>query len=305
MPIIIPQNLPAGDVLEKEKIFVMNEYRAMHQDIRPLKIAIVNLMPNKSLTETQLLRMLSNFPLQIEIDLIYTETYKSKNTPEEHLQAFYKTFSEIKEVKYDGMIITGAPVEKMRFGDVVYWNELKQIMDFSKTNVTSTFHICWAAQAALYHHYRIHNFILEEKLFGVFKHKVNNKHCDLLRGYDDEFWVPHSRHTEVYRHEVEAIAELEILAESETAGIYLIGSRDGKQIFAMGHSEYDSFTLKDEYVRDVQKGEDIRVPHNYFPGDNPEKDPVVRWKGHGSLLFANWLNYYVYQITPFDLYAQE
>ncbi len=302
MPIIIPQNLPARDVLEKENIFVMNEYRAQHQDIRPLKIAIVNLMPNKSLTETQLLRMLSNFPLQIEIDLIYTETYKSKNTPEEHLQAFYKTFNEIRELKYDGMIITGAPVEKMRFGDVAYWDELKQIMDFSKTNVTSTFHICWAAQAALYHHYRIHNFILEEKLFGVFKHKVNNKHCDLLRGYDDEFWVPHSRHTEVYRHEIEDIPELEILAESEEGGIYLIGSRDGKQIFAMGHSEYDSFTLKDEYARDNQKGDQIAIPKNYFPNDDPAQEPVVRWKGHGSLLFANWLNYYVYQITPYDLY---
>lgn len=303
MPIIIPQNLPARDVLVNENIFVMNEYRALHQDIRPLKIAIVNLMPNKSVTETQLLRMLSNFPLQIEIDLIYTETYKSKNTPEEHLKTFYKTFSEIKHLKYDGMIITGAPVEKMRFGDVAYWDELKEIMDFSKTNVTSTFHICWAAQAALYHHYRIHNFILEEKLFGVFKHKVNNKQCELLRGYDDEFWVPHSRHTEVYRHEIEAIEELEILSESDEAGIYLVASRDGKQIFAMGHSEYDSYTLKDEYVRDKEKGENIRLPKNYFPEDDPSKDPVVRWKGHGSLLFSNWLNYYVYQITPYDLYA--
>lgn len=303
MPIIIPQNLPARDVLEKENIFVMNEYRALTQDIRPLKIAIVNLMPNKSVTETQLLRMLSNFPLQIEIDLIYTETYKSKNTPEEHLKTFYKTFSEIKHLKYDGMIITGAPVEKMRFGDVAYWEELKEIMDFSKTNVTSTFHICWAAQAALYHHYRVHNYILDEKLFGVFKHRVNNKRCELLRGYDDEFWVPHSRHTEVYRHEIEAIEELEILAESDEAGIYLVGSRDGKQIFAMGHSEYDAYTLKDEYVRDKQKGENIKLPKNYFPDDDPSKEPVVRWKGHGSLLFANWLNYYVYQITPYDLYA--
>lgn len=303
MPIIVPQNLPARDVLEKENIFVMNESRAMHQDIRPLRIAIVNLMPNKSLTETQLLRMLSNFPLQIEIDLIYTETYKSKNTPEEHLQAFYKTFSEIKDFKYDGMIITGAPVEKMRFGDVAYWEELKMIMDFSKTNVTSTYHICWAAQAALYHHYRVHNFILEEKLFGVFKHTVNNKQCELLRGYDDEFWVPHSRHTEVYRHEIEAIPELEILSESEEAGIYLVGSKDGKQIFSMGHSEYDVYTLKDEYIRDKEKGENINLPKHYFPDDNPDNEPIVKWKGHGSLLFANWLNYYVYQITPYDLYA--
>lgn len=303
MPIIIPQNLPARDVLEKENIFVMNEYRALTQDIRPLKIAIVNLMPNKSVTETQLLRMLSNFPLQIEIDLIYTETYQCKNTPEEHLKTFYKTFSEIKHLKYDGMIITGAPVERMRFGDVAYWEELKEIMNYSKTNVTSTFHICWAAQAALYHHYRVHNYILEEKLFGVFKHRVNNRRCELLRGYDDEFWVPHSRHTEVYRHEIEAIDELEILAESDEAGIYLVASRDGKQIFAMGHSEYDAYTLKDEYVRDLQKGENIRMPKNYFPDDDPNKEPVVRWKGHGSLLFANWLNYYVYQITPYDLYA--
>ncbi|HZK42913.1 MAG TPA: homoserine O-succinyltransferase [Syntrophomonadaceae bacterium] len=303
MPIIIPQNLPAGKILKKENIFVMNDDRALHQDIRPLRIAIVNLMPNKSLTETQLLRILSNFPLQLKIDLVYTETYKSKTTPEEHLETFYKTFSEIKDYKYDGMIITGAPIEKMRFGDVTYWSELKEIMDYSKANVTSTFHICWAAQAALYHHYRVHNYILEEKHFGVFKHRVRNPQCELLRGYDDEFWVPHSCHTEVNREEVEAIDELEILSDSEEAGIYLIGSRDGSQFFSMGHSEYDANTLKDEYVRDLKKGEDIAIPKNYFPDDDVNQAPIVRWKGHGSLLFGNWLNYYVYQITPYDLYA--
>lgn len=303
MPIIIPHNLPARDTLEKENIFVMNEYRAMHQDIRPLKIAILNLMPVKSVTETQLLRMLSNFPLQIEIDLVSTETYQSKNTPEEHLQTFYKTFSDIKHNKYDGMIITGAPVEKMRFGDVAYWEELKEIMDYTVKNVTSTYHICWAAQAALYHHYRIHNYQLPEKMFGVFAHTINNPQNELMRGLDDVFYIPHSRHTEIRKEEILKIPELEILAESEEAGIALLASRDGKQIFAMGHSEYDAYTLKTEYERDVQKGEFIKIPCNYFPDDDVRREPIVRWRSHGSLLFSNWLNYYVYQLTPYDLYA--
>lgn len=303
MPIIIPQNLPASDILARENIFVMNEYRAMHQDIRPLKIAILNLMPIKTVTETQLLRMLSNFPIQIEIDLLTTETYQSKHTPQEHLKTFYKTFRDIKHLKYDGMIITGAPVEKMRFGDVAYWKELKEIMDYTVENVTSTFHICWAAQAALYHHYGIHNYILPEKMFGVFKHHINNRQCELMRGLDDEVFIPHSRHTEVHREEVEKVAELEILLESDEAGVALVMSRDGRQIFAMGHSEYDAYTLRDEYERDVKKGEKINIPQNYFVDDDPGKDVIVRWRSHGSLIFTNWLNYYVYQITPYDLYA--
>ena len=247
MPIIIPQSLPARDVLVNENIFVMNDCRAMHQDIRPLRIAILNLMPDKATTETQLLRILSNFPLQITIDLISTETYKCQHTPEDHLQSFYRTFSDIKNEKYDGMIITGAPVEKLRFGDVLYWEEFKEIMDYTVTHVTSTFHICWAAQAALYHHYGIHNYLLPEKLSGIFRHQVNNKKCELLRGSDDEFFVPHSRHTEVRREEIAKVPELEILSESDQAGIYLIASRDGKQVFASGHSEYETDTLKKEY----------------------------------------------------------
>lgn len=303
MPIIIPENLPAADILASENIFVMNEYRALHQDIRPLRIAILNLMPIKTVTETQLLRMLSNFPIQIEIDLLTTETYQSKHTPAEHLKTFYKTFSDIKHLKYDGMIITGAPVEKMRFGDVAYWKELKEIMDYTVENVTSTFHICWAAQAALYHHYGIHNYLLPEKMFGVFKHRINNPRCELMRGLDDEVFIPHSRHTEVHREEIEKVPELEILLESDEAGVALVISKDGRQVFAMGHSEYDAYTLKEEYERDIRKGEPINIPRHYFIDDDPNKDVIVRWRSHGSLIFTNWLNYYVYQLTPYDLYA--
>ena len=304
MPIIIPQDLPAADVLERENIFVMTEHRAVHQDIRPLNIAIVNLMPDKITTETQLLRMLSNYPLQIDVDLVFTESYPCSHTPVEHLRSFYKSFSQIKKKKYDGMIITGAPVEKLRFGDVFYWEELKEIMDYSRENVTSTFHICWAAQAALYHHYGIHNYLLPRKLFGVFPHRVNKPTCELLRGFDDTFYVPHSRHTEIRREEVEEIKDLEILAESEEAGIYLLATRDGGQIFANGHPDSDADTLRKEYLRDIEKDQEIDVPRNYFPGNNPDVDPLVRWKAHGNLLFSNWLNYYVYQVTPYDLYAQ-
>ena len=305
MPIIIPPNLPAANTLIKENIFVMNQPRAVHQDIRPLEMAIVNLMPLKSVTETQLLRLLSNFPLQMNIDLINTETYTSQHTPVEYLKTFYKTFSEIKGKKYDGMIITGAPVEKMRFGDVAYWQELTAIMDYTRDNVTSTFHICWAAQAALYYHYGIHNYLLPRKMFGVFKHTVNNRHCELLRGFDDEFWVPHSRYTEIKREEIEQVPDLEILSESEEAGVYLVASKDKKYIFVTGHSEYDSNTLKQEYERDLARGEDIQLPRNTFPNDDPQQEPVVRWRSHANLLFNNWLNYYVYQVTPYDLYADE
>lgn len=301
MPIIIPANLPATDTLINENIFVMNQPRAIRQDIRPLKIAIVNLMPQKSVTETQLLRLLSNFPLHIEIVLVNTETYKCQHTPEEHLETFYTSFSRIKNEKFDGMIITGAPVEKMPFGDVAYWDELKEIMDYTRENVTSTFHICWAAQAALYHHYGIHNYQLDKKTFGVFRHRINNKKCQLLQGFDDEFFVPHSRHTDVLREEIAEVDELEILAESDEAGVYLVASRDGKYVFATGHSEYDSNTLKLEYERDLSRGDDIQVPINCFPNDDPSLDPLVRWRSHANLLFNNWLNYYVYQVTPYDI----
>lgn len=303
MPLIIPQNLPAADILENENIFVMKKSRAIHQDIRPLKIGIVNLMPAKTVTETHLLRMLSNFPLQLEVDLINTESYTPKNTTEEHLKTFYKTFNDIKSEKYDGMIITGAPVEKMRFGDVAYWEEFEKIMDFTVQNVTSTFHICWAAQAALYYHYGIHNYQLDEKLFGVFSHRVNNKKCELLRGSDDEFYVPHSRHTEIRKEDIDKIPELEIISDSLNAGVYLVASKNKKYVFANGHSEYDAFTLKLEYERDLQQNKNIKLPENYFPNDDPSQDPIVKWRSHGNLLFSNWLNYYVYQTTPYDLYA--
>lgn len=304
MPIIVPQDLPAAETLIKENIFVMNESRAIHQDIRPLRIAIVNLMPNKSVTETQLLRLLSNFPLQLEIYLITTETYQPKNTPPEHLETFYKSFNDIKNEKFDGMIITGAPVEKLRFGDVLYWQEFKELMNYTKDNVTSTFHICWAAQAAMYYHYGIHNYLLDDKLFGVFPHKLNARNYDLVKGFDDEFYVPHSRWTDVKREEILEVPELEIIAESEGAGVYLVASKDGKYIFSTGHSEYDTDSLKGEYERDINKGMNIEVPINYFPNDDPTKPPLTKWKSHANLLFSNWLNYYVYQVTPYDLYGK-
>lgn len=302
MPIVIPQHLPAADILEQENIFVMNELRAVHQDIRPLRIGILNLMPNKAATETQLLRQLSNFPVQLEIILISTGSYTSAHTPAQHLQSFYRTFREVREERFDGLIITGAPVEKLRFGDVHYWKELKGIMDWTLTHVTSTFHICWAAQAALYHHYGVHNELLKHKRFGVFKHRVADPHQDLVRGFDDEFWVPHSRHTENRRADIAAVGDLQILAESDEAGVYLAASRDKRQVFVSGHSEYEFDTLRTEYERDLLKGEDTGIPCNYFPGDDPTQAPLVRWRSHANLLYANWLNYYVYQETPYDLY---
>ncbi|EPR09507.1 homoserine O-acetyltransferase MetA [Ruminiclostridium papyrosolvens] len=301
MPIRIPDNLPAVETLNSENIFVMSEDRAYHQDIRPLKIAILNIMPTKITTETQLLRLLGNTPLQVEIVLLHPASHMSKNTPEEHLETFYKTFDEIQGEHFDGLIITGAPVEQMPFEDVNYWEELKRIMDWSKKNVYSTLHICWGAQAGLYYHYGIPKRDLPKKMFGVFEHTKIKEHVKLLRGFDDVFFVPHSRHTEITHEDVAMIDKLEILAESKEAGVYLVASKDGRHIFATGHSEYDPYTLKFEYERDVEKGLDIEVPKNYYPGDDPTEEPIVRWRGHGNLLFLNWLNYYVYQETPYDL----
>lgn len=299
MPIKIPNNLPAREILNSENIFVMDEDRAYHQDIRPLKIAILNLMPIKVATENQLLRLLGNTPLQVEITLLYQESYKSKHTPEEHLLNFYSTFSDIKDQKFDGLIITGAPVEQMEFEEVDYWEELTKIMEWSKHNVTSTYHICWAAQAGLYYHYGIPKYPLKEKMFGVFPHKINYKNEKLLRGFDDIFYAPHSRHTEVRKEDFAHKNELHILTESEESGVHIVSSEGGKQIFVMGHSEYDINTLKWEYDRDVAKGLDIAIPRNYYPNDDPSKPPIVLWRGHANLLFSNWLNYYVYQETPY------
>jgi len=301
MPIIIPDNLPATKILSDENIFVMGEYRAVHQDIRELKIAILNLMPTKIVTETQILRLLGNSPLQVEIELLHPKSYRSKNTPEEHLTKFYKTFDEVKDKKFDGLIITGAPVEHLEFEEVVYWEELTEIMDWSVHNVFSTLYLCWGAQAGLYHHFGVPKYPLPKKMFGVFPHTCNRKHVKLLRGFDDVFYVPHSRHTEIRRGDIEKIPELEILAESEIAGIYIVAAKDGRHIFVSGHSEYDPLTLKSEYERDLNKGLPIEIPVNYFPGDDPTREPVVKWRGHANLLFSNWLNYYVYQETPYNL----
>ncbi|MDK2798524.1 MAG: homoserine O-succinyltransferase/O-acetyltransferase [Clostridiales bacterium] len=301
MPIKIPDNLPATEVLNNENIFVMTEKRAIHQDIRPLKIAILNLMPTKITTETQLLRLLGNSPLQVEIELLHTKTYKSKNTSEEHLLTFYKTFEDIEDQKFDGMIITGAPVETLNFEEVDYWEELTQIMNWSVHNVTSTLHICWGAQAGLYHHFNIPKYPLSKKMFGVFSHTICKKNVKLLRGFDDEFFAPHSRYTEIRSEDIDKVSHLDILSVSEVAGLYIVATKDGRQIFVTGHSEYDAETLKQEYERDITKGLNIAVPENYFPNDNPSNPPVVKWRSHANLLFSNWLNYYVYQETPYNL----
>ncbi len=304
MPIKVPEHLPAMDLLSRENIFVMGEERAFHQDIRPLKIVILNLMPRKETTETQLLRLLGNSPLQVDIVLLHIETHLSKNTVQAHMNAFYKSFNDIKEQKFDGMIITGAPIEHLEFEEVTYWEEFQSILDWTKTHVTSTFHICWGAQAGLYHHYGIPKYPLDEKMFGIFKHDVNKSGLNgmqLLRGFDDEFYVPHSRHTEIKRSDIDKHPELEILSESDEAGIYIVLSKDGRQVFVTGHSEYDTLTLKEEYDRDIAKGLSIAVPVDYFPNDDPTLTPVHRWRSHTSLLFQNWLNYYVYQETPYDL----
>ncbi|AFQ42506.1 homoserine O-acetyltransferase MetA [Desulfosporosinus meridiei] len=307
MPIKIPENLPALNILHQENIFVMGEERAFHQDIRPLKIVILNLMPLKQATEIQLLRLLGNSPLQVDIVLLHIESHVSKNTAQEHLDSFYKSFSEIKAQKFDGMIITGAPVEHLDFEEVTYWEEFQTILDWTTTHVTSTIHICWAAQAGLYHHYGIPKYPLAEKMFGIFRHNVNKSGLNgmqLLRGFDDEFYVPHSRHTEVRRSDLEAHPELEILSESSEAGLYLVVSKDGRQVFVTGHSEYDTLTLKEEYDRDIAKGLSIALPKAYFPKDDPTKTPIHNWRSHTNLLFQNWLNYYVYQETPYDLGAR-
>lgn len=301
MPIKIADKLPATKQLSKENIFVMTEKRAAKQDIRPLKIAIVNLMPEKIKTETQLLRLLSNSPLQVEVDLVQMTSHRSKNTSEEHLSSFYKEFGDIKEHKYDGMIITGAPVENIEYEQVDYWDELTAIMEWSKTHVTSTLHICWGAQAGLYYHYGIKKHPLNEKCSGVYKHRVRRRTAKLVRGFDNEFYAPHSRHTEVRTEDIQKIPELEILADSDDAGVYIVTTKKGRQIFVMGHSEYDADTLKNEYFRDLDKGLNPKIPVNYFPDDDPKKKPVVRWRSHAHLLFSNWLNYFVYQITPYNI----
>ena len=301
MPIKIPADLPATETLHNENIFVMTESRALTQDIRPLKILILNLMPTKIATETQLARLLGNSPLQVEPEFLQTASYVPKNTSAEHMIAFYKHFDEVKNNKYDGLIITGAPVEQMPFEEVEYWDELCRIMDWSKTHVHSTFHICWGAQAGLYYHYGIRKYPLDKKLFGVFLHKAEHKRSMLLRGFDDEFWVPHSRHTTVLREDIEKHPELKILASSDEAGIYAVATERGKQIFITGHSEYDADTLKKEYLRDKNAGLPIEVPKNYFPDDDDMKEPIVRWRSHANLIYSNWLNYFVYQITPYNI----
>ena len=301
MPIKIPDKLPATKILNSENIFVLTENKALKQDIRPLKLLILNIMPTKIVTETQLMRLLGNTPLQVEIDLMHMKTHTSKNTPAEHLQAFYKDFDDIKNSKYDGMIITGAPVEKMDFEDVNYWDELKDIMTWSQQNVTSILHICWAAQAGLHFHYGVPKYHLDKKMFGIFEHKVIRKRSKLLRGFDDVFYVPHSRHTEIRKEDVEKISELQILAESDVAGLYIVASKDRRNIFVTGHSEYDADTLHKEYIRDLEAGLPIEVPVNYYPDDDYTKAPKVTWRSHANLLFSNWLNYYVYQSTPYDI----
>ena len=301
MPVRIPDDLPAARQLEEENIFVMTKERAFHQDIRELRIAVLNLMPTKMVTETQLLRLLGNTPLQTDIRFIRMATHESVNTPTEHLDAFYEPLDEILEERFDGLVITGAPVETKPFEDVDYWPELVRLMDWSATHVWSTLHICWGAQAGLYHHYGVPKLPLPEKMFGLFHHRTLDLREPLLRGFDEEFLAPHSRNTEVRARDIEAVPDLKLLAVSDRAGVYLAISRDGRRVFVTGHPEYDRLTLKAEYDRDIAKGLDIKVPRNYYPDDDPSRIPVVRWRGHSNLLFSNWLNYYVYQETPYDL----
>ncbi|SEJ54952.1 homoserine O-succinyltransferase [Propionispira arboris] len=302
MPIKIPNNLPATNILESENIFVMDTDRAYKQDIRPLKILIVNLMPVKSITETQLLRLLGNSPIQVEVDFIYTESYVPQHTSQDYLTEFYGTFAEVRHKKYDGLIITGAPVEQMDFEDVAYWDEICEIMEWSKSHAYSTFHICWGAQAGLYYHYGIKKHAVSPKIFGVYKHHLSVEHEKLFRGFDDEFYVPHSRHTEVRKEDIEKVEALTILSEAEgAAGVYAIANLAKRQFFITGHAEYDPLTLKGEYDRDVKAGMKIEIPQNYYPNDDPTKQPVMKWRSVANLLFANWLNYYVYQETPYNL----
>ena len=301
MPIIIENSLPACAVLESENIFVMTHHRATTQDVRPLRIALLNLMPTKIVTETQILRCLSNTPLQIEINLLQTASHKSTNTPEDHLLKFYQTFDDVRDQYFDGFIITGAPVEKMPFEEVDYWDELVEIMDWTKTHVHSTLHICWAAQAGLYHHYGIEKHLMEKKLAGIYKHHIMHPHDSLLRGFDDVFKAPHSRYTTIYSEDILRHPELTMLAESYEAGPYIVTAKNGRQLFVTGHSEYDKDTLAREYFRDVQKGLNPDVPENYFEHNDPHNEPLLSWRSHSTLLFTNWLNYYVYQSTPYEL----
>ena len=300
MPINVPANLPAIEELKKENIFIMEETRALHQDIRPLRVALLNLMPVKMVTEADLLRSLANTPLQVELDLLYMDEHFSRNTPREHMEVFYKTFDQIRDHRYDGLIITGAPVELLEFEEVDYWKTLCEVMEWSKTNVSSTMHICWGAQAGMYYHYGIKKYELPAKVFGVFDHHITDRTHHLVRGFDDIFPAPHSRYTENRQADIERHPDLVLLAWSPEVGSNIVLSRDNRQIFISGHLEYNPQTLKDEYLRDRGKGLDTAIPKNYFPGDDPDRDPVIRWRAHASLLFSNWLNYYVYQVTPFD-----
>ena len=303
MPIRVQNDLPVKEILEQENIFVMDEHRAMHQDIRPIKIGLLNLMPLKEDTELQILRSLSNTPLQVDVVFVNVSSHKSKNTSTSHLNKFYVSFEEIKDQRFDGFIITGAPVEQMPFEEVDYWEELKEIMEWTKTHVTSTMHLCWGAQAGLYYHYGIEKVQLDEKVFGVFEHRVKNRKTPLVRGFDDVFYAPHSRHTTVPTEAIESEEQLIILAESEEAGVFLTMSLDGKQIFVMGHPEYDRVTLNNEYMRDKNKGLEIALPKNYYPDDNFDNRPLLTWRSHANNLYTNWVNYYVYQVTPYDLYG--
>jgi len=300
MPINVPANLPAIEELKKENIFIMEDTRALHQDIRPLRVALLNLMPVKMVTEADLLRSLANTPLQVELDLLYMDEHFSRNTPREHMEVFYKTFDQIRDHRYDGLIITGAPVELLEFEEVDYWKTLCEVMEWSKTNVSSTMHICWGAQAGMYYHYGIKKYELPAKVFGVFDHHITDRTHHLVRGFDDIFPAPHSRYTENRQADIERHPDLVLLAWSPEVGSNIVLSRDNRQIFISGHLEYNPQTLKDEYLRDRGKGLDTAIPKNYFPGDDPARDPVIRWRAHASLLFSNWLNYYVYQVTPFD-----
>jgi homoserine O-succinyltransferase/O-acetyltransferase len=301
MPLNLPDQLPAIEILKKENIFVMDLERASEQDIRPLKIVILNLMPLKITAETDLIRLLSNTPLQLEIDFMKIKSHTSKNTPIEHMKAFYKTFYSMRNENYDGMIITGAPVEQLEFKQVTYWDEMKEIFEWAKTHVTSTMYICWAAQAGLFYHYGIPKYPLPKKMFGVFKHRVNDPFNQIFRGFDDEFFVPHSRHTEIRREDILKVPELTLLSESEESGVYMVMARNGREFYITGHSEYAPNTLDGEYKRDRAKGLPIDIPKNYYVNDNPKLQPVDRWRAHANLLFTNWLNYFVYQETPFDI----
>lgn len=301
MPVTLPDNLPAIEILKKENIFVMTQLRAKEQDIRPLRVLILNLMPVKIAAETDLVRLLSNTPLQIEVDFLKLSTHQSKNTPIEHMETFYKEFGEVMLNNYDGLIVTGAPVELMEFKEVNYWSELSAIFDWAKNHVTSTFYICWAAQAALYNFYGIPKYSMDEKLFGVFQHTINDSKFPLFRGFDDEFYAPHSRHTEIHKKDIIKHVDLQILAESEEAGVYIVVGRGGREFYVTGHSEYSLYTLHNEYIRDLEKGLSINIPKHYYRKNDPKLKPISRWTGHGNLLFNNWINYFLYQETPFDL----